>query len=161
MVLLHKSLDIRYIAGFFDGEGCIDLYLRQDLDHAMRFVLQVSIAQTRPAVLKQIGKRFGGHLAPPRNKCTVHLLMFTSAAAGRFLKAILPHLIVKKREAEIALEYRSLVKRGTYGSGWGGNTIPKKTRRRMFTLWKELMTLPGRGKRLGKRSSQILGGSIA
>jgi len=108
-----------------------------------------------------IHARFGGHLAPPRKKCTVYILTYTHRKAETILRAVLPYLIVKRREAEIALELRQLVKVGTYGSGWGGNITPKRTRRRMFTLWKELMSLPGRGKRLGKRSREILGRSIA
>jgi hypothetical protein len=157
------TLDIRYIAGLIDGEGCVTIHLRlqKSTISPHGYSVQVSIAQKRPKVLRMIRSLFGGHLAPPRKKCKVYILTYTHRKAEAILKAVLPYLIVKKREAEIALELRELVKIGTYGSGWGGNIIPGRTRRRMFTLWKELMTLPGRGNRLGKRSRQILGRSIA
>ena len=155
-------MDIRYIAGLFDGEGCVSIHLRPDTNMRVGFhySLQVSIGQKRPKVLRMIRKLFGGFLNSPNRTCRVYELMFTAQAGERFLRTVLPYLIVKRKEAEIALEFRKLMVRKNYPKREGWSRIPKRTQRRMFTLWKRLMTLPGRGGRLGKRSRKILESGI-
>lgn len=96
---------IPYLAGFFDGEGCI--YARNGL--------QVSATQIDVRPLLMLQRRFGGRVrAPgatqksPTSTWVIYgkpaaeaLAVLTSGAVG---------LVVKRRAALLAIEYATLVK---------------------------------------------------
>ena len=114
------SLDSRYIAGFFDGEGSVCLeHTSNGMHNGKRiYRLRVTLSQKDPSVLYEIKKTFGGYIAVNNSKCSQ--LNLTGPMAETFLREIEPHLLLKRSVVEIALAYRSLVNcRLTYG-GRGG-----------------------------------------
>lgn len=96
-----------YFAGFFDGEGCIHISSNREGRHHT-LVLQVSQVDRRP--LTALVDRFGGTVCPLRpvldGRHAIFQWTVRSKAAEAALEALLPFLVVKKEQAELALEYR-------------------------------------------------------
>ena len=90
-----------YYAGFFDGEGCIC---------ASGEAFEVTITNTNLQVLARLVMEFGGHIvkqrpATERRKAVYVWYAGNKDTVERFLQLIEPYLIVKKRQAELAIEY--------------------------------------------------------
>lgn len=90
-----------YIAGFFDGEGCIQGYLSTP---------RVSIAQKRPLVLQEIQKflweqdiRSQIFRYSSEKKDLSQLRINAGEEVASFVENVLPFLIVKKEECIVAL----------------------------------------------------------
>ena len=102
---------LAYFAGFFDGEGCIFINRFWSAARQKRFyALQITVTNTNPVPLKLYQEIYGGALRyRKRNKShekSTATWTVKSAMAENFLEDMIPHLIVKKDEAEVALEYR-------------------------------------------------------
>lgn len=102
-------LSLEYIAGFFDGEGCVDIrYCVTHKGRYNKFELRCTISQVYRKPLDMIQQVFGGSISPRRNQ-TIHYYVVTGRQANAFLEAIRPFLIVKADEADVALEFYKLV----------------------------------------------------
>ena len=99
-------MDIQYIAGFFDGEGCICLS-DSKYEGYHSYHLKTTIAQNNKEILVEIQKIFGGKVYHSRAKA-YFLAIQKKTEVKIFLESILPFLILKKKQAEIALIYLSL-----------------------------------------------------
>lgn len=88
-----------YVAGLFDGEGCI--YISKDLH-----CLQVSISQKTTGILKLLATKFGGKIRTKSkcHSCWQWRLTNKQEIIG-FLQAIEPHVIIKKSDVAIAFEF--------------------------------------------------------
>ncbi len=106
-----EPLDIRkedtraYLAGLFDGDGCV--YIRH-YKVQNQFLLCIGIAsnvscQKQTDQLKQI---FGGIAHHKKNTEAIEWSV-TSNKGEDFLKVILPYLRLKKKQGELALEFNS------------------------------------------------------
>lgn len=103
--------DLSYIAGFFDGEGCITAFIRGDeyKGHAYSRC-QISIVNTNKELLEWISTIIGGKVychshkeAPNRKPCfTLHVPPVSSYFA---LLTLVDLLKDKKEQAEVALEF--------------------------------------------------------
>lgn len=102
------TIDNRYWAGLFDGEGSI--YIAKNLRTA-----QVVVTQKELPILFMLQKQFGGKIIK-YGKQTCHKWRVASAGdIEKFLEAIAPHAIIKAVEIQVALE---LIK-GGWGRGRG------------------------------------------
>jgi hypothetical protein len=117
-------MDACYLAGFFDGEGCVGIYERSVANSGTGAVnpycsLSVSISNTNYEVLAHIKKRCGGVInnssqnwyPPLKNGMPRKTLWRWSAQAregAHLLKAMLPFLIVKRKQALVGLEYYAI-----------------------------------------------------
>jgi LAGLIDADG DNA endonuclease family protein len=91
-----------YIAGLFDGEGCIYVSIQP---HGIHY--KVSIAQKNRRLLELVKESLGFGKIRPVNR--VQELCFESKETiTRFLVPIIPHLVLRKREAEIMLQLCSI-----------------------------------------------------
>ncbi len=107
-----------YIAGFFDGEGCIGLYgyppNRGLTSHNIR--LMVSVSNTKREVLDGLKTNFGGGVTlMSKSKTSIkwkkcYQWRVTGKQAETFLKSIYPFMRVRKPQAEVALKYRETVR---------------------------------------------------
>ena len=97
-----------YLAGFFDGEGCIALAGGSD-QRVTRYV-RINIAQKCLPLLEVIQKRFGGKISKA-NGC-YSLFFYKGEEIVRLLKAMLPHLVLRLKEASIALLIAEATKSG-------------------------------------------------
>jgi hypothetical protein len=110
----NSELSLAYIAGLFDGEGCIsiDKASKQGKDHP-RFQLHTTIHLREGDVLKQIQKIFGGSLRPNKIRNPNHALTWrwrlSSKKAMYFLKCIYPFLCFKRKQAYFGLHFQQLM----------------------------------------------------
>jgi hypothetical protein len=111
-------MDVRYAAGFFDGEGCIRIdrlsIPKSDARPTgyYRYQLKTSVCQANPLPLIELQKLFGGKLHTDnaaRNKSlknrTRHGWITWSRISYDFLVSVRPFLIVKAEEADLAISF--------------------------------------------------------
>jgi hypothetical protein len=108
-----ESIDIRYLAGFFDGEGCF--YLGTQLKNGKEYPkAQILLSQSGPDgldLLKQIQCEYGGHLYHHlkigQHKATkdAYKLWWNKQEGVTLIKLLLPHLRLKQHEAQNVLNY--------------------------------------------------------
>lgn len=106
-------MDIRYVAGLFDGEGVVSIvrWAKPNSTH-IRYQVRAAIGMSHRPVIEALHKRFGGSLHMNRHdlRSRKNRIQFcwivSSQVAAEFLRAVLPHLVVKREEAEIAIEFQ-------------------------------------------------------
>ena len=111
-----KEIDLAYVAGIIDGEGCIGLYsnthkyLNKHREIRPRYCLTVTVCNTNEELIKWFHSLFGGHLHyrkskeekwKPQWECKL-----SANKALDFLKLIYPYLRLKKPQAEIAFRFQ-------------------------------------------------------
>lgn len=95
---------LAYLAGFFDGEGCIEFGTRKTDSKVI-----ISVGQTNPEPLLLFQKYFG-HKVIKWSRLTKGGLQYwryrfsKSEKVVTFLSSLYPYLIVKKDKAKLALE---------------------------------------------------------
>ena len=104
------STDIAWLAGFFDGEGCISFNSHLVSGRGRRWVLKLVLANTHWPSVKRAAAMFPGlgcvHARMYRGKKWKPLLLWSvsSVQAELVLSALMPYLVAKRDEAELALE---------------------------------------------------------
>lgn len=95
-------MDIRYIAGFFDGEGWVGI---EKYGGRTRIVVSIGQVDNRP--LKKIQEQFGGllRLRLKSNDSYIYEWRVRDRRAINFLVAIRPYLIVKRQGVNRAFRY--------------------------------------------------------
>lgn len=105
-----KKTDLAYLAGFFDGEGTLFIE-HLSLKRSNSYRLRVSVGQTNRWILERYRMAFGGSVRLNRVEHGNHKPLWqwqvSCKAAGEFLKAIYPYLILKQSEAKVALEFQA------------------------------------------------------
>lgn len=99
------TTEISYIAGFFDGEGCVRI--KQANQGGNSYYVIAHLTNTNSLILKKVQDLFGGNTRVQekgKNK-TIYNWYITSSEAVDFLKVLLPFLIEKKTQAELALYF--------------------------------------------------------
>jgi hypothetical protein len=111
---------LHYLAGLFDGEGYITINKFQypNSTHT-RYQLICGINMTNPAGIEVAQELFGGtiHFQERRNPNhkNLHAWVLGSQMAAKFLAKVRPHLLVKRKEAELGLVFQNhidVTKRG-------------------------------------------------
>ena len=94
-----SETDIAYVAGFFDGEGCISI--------GKNGSVELRIVNTAKNVLIRLQKLFGGSITNRTQKAnkTQYAYSFYGEKAIEFIILIKPYLIEKLPQAETILEY--------------------------------------------------------
>jgi len=119
--------DLIYIAGFFDGEGCVVI------SHSKRrgkwyHRLRVQVSQKEKEILKFIQRKFGGYLY--NNNANGHYLWHWGIGdikAYNFLKQIYPYLKGKRKVVKFGLIFQILkTYRKNKGCRWS-ILIPEET----------------------------------
>ena len=98
-----------WTAGFFDGEGSITIARNRRPKGRIEHCLLVAITQKVRKPLDEIAERWGGYVIPIYNKKTErgYFAWHVSAKiANRFLKDIVAFLRVKRRDAEVGIEFQ-------------------------------------------------------
>lgn len=98
---------LAYIAGFFDGEGCVHIGGRR---HNSSYNLEVSASNTDKAVLDMLQLCFGGRIDTVKKTKSHYKQCYkwraVSTQAKDFLSNIKLFLTVKKQQAEIAIAFQ-------------------------------------------------------
>ncbi len=100
-------IDIRYWAGFFDGEGYVTI-------NKVGGVV-VGISQKRAEILDLAVKQFGGTISNEHGPGTSVWRTGQADEVKNFLSLIYPHSIVKIEEIEIGLKAAELIRRNNQG----------------------------------------------
>lgn len=117
-----KKVSVVYTAGFLDGEGCIGFSMKRG---AGTLYLHVDLANTNREVLRALQARWGGALCPSNRKRTAesvrrklgYYLRLGGREAVPMLRAVYPHLIVKRRQAALAFAWAEMERFGSRGQG--------------------------------------------
>lgn len=112
MLSQDKSPSAEYLAGLFDGEGCIDVqrcYPKKSRGRLyVRPRVRMCMANSAIWMMRLLHSTFGGHLvhrkAAKRNQQDSWSLEWLNGDAIRiFLQTTLPHLILKAEQAKLVL----------------------------------------------------------
>lgn len=139
--------DLIYAAGLFDGEGCIST--AQNSPKQMPR-LNVTVQMCDVGVVAWLHQSFGlGTLRQSRpekyysGRCRAQFVWCCSSAQAEVvLRAMLPFLKVKQRQAERAIALRSLARGGRYKFGVRGQApVPAESLAEARRLRLEISTL--------------------
>ena len=115
---MTKEQKIIYLAGLFDGEGCV-LINKATKRRYSYHRLRVQLTNLNPSPLKMAMELFGGsiliHKNRRENQQDIWDWSVEYTRAVEFLEEIFPYSIIKKDEIEIALDFMNSKKR--YGRG--------------------------------------------
>lgn len=116
------ELELAYLAGFFDGEGCIGIYQN---GNTKGYFLSVQITQNDSAtsrpMLEQLRDLWGGSISGRTHQSTGNRRLgytLTGDRAAVLLDALLPYLVGKREQALVAVAWqrnRSSVTRDARG----------------------------------------------
>lgn len=102
---MYSELDLAYLAGLVDGEGCITIH-KNNLNNCSA---RLSIGMTDQYVLTWIHENFGGTLSSRESKGTSEALYFwhitRKAELELLLQLLLPYLKVKKLPALLVFDF--------------------------------------------------------
>lgn len=101
-----------YVAGFFDGEGCVGVYAPRS-----RPAVQITMSQRTRPVLDEI-RKFLGYGQVRLNSGKYTLRIDGKKDVRKFIRSIYPYSIVKKDQLRMAYELTNLIHPpGYYGRG--------------------------------------------
>lgn len=118
-------MDIRYLAGFFDGEGSVGVYKNSDKKgYCLRFQLTQNVTPQSKLIVDYLVSTYGvsvnvQNTLSGKKKYNIAL---SGAKAVPLLTDLLPHLILKKEQVEIALNWQKSKPQRKLNSK--GHTIP-------------------------------------
>jgi len=134
-----EKTDLAYMAGLFDGEGCIHIakLKRPESKRGCHFGLVATIGMTSEFLLELYHSQFGGsvycYTKPRGNRKLCWQWIIRSRQAVAFLKAIRPYLLLKADEADLAIEFQEAKYIG------GGRTEKEwSTQEAQYSLMKDL-----------------------
>lgn len=105
-------MDLKYLAGLFDGEGCFSIDRCQQKGNRIRYRLYASITLRQYNVLKQIQELVGGSIHQTRETTDKHARCFQWRVSGkealRFAFVIKNEIQIKRPQAELAIKFQEL-----------------------------------------------------
>jgi hypothetical protein len=110
-------LKAEYIAGFFDGEGCVGIYFNGSKNPHLKAQITQNDSPECRELLADIIQQFGGALS---GKKALHWQLH-GAQCVSFLTAIEPHLRLKRIQVQICLAWQSQRPAGTRDPATGRN----------------------------------------
>lgn len=125
--MTEKTMGFEYLAGFFDGEACFSMGLRESetCRRGQRIDAMITVSNTHKRVLDEIRAFLSLHnikhgfskhtldkrARDPRQAWSISI---HSTSLDTLLPLITPYLIVKKEQAETMMKFRALVE----SHGW-------------------------------------------
>jgi len=107
-----KERNWSYLAGLFDGEGCISICPRRDKYNDNAFIFCIQITNTNTTLMKWLVEHFGGvyYSQDGKSRKSNWKPSYRWRVKGRrneeeFLLGVLPYLVVKREQALLALEF--------------------------------------------------------
>lgn len=105
---MNKSEQLAYLAALVDGEGYICIRKVQKKNYQ----LLVAISNTCPTPLNLVHQLFNGSLSLRKrsleknsNRRDIWQYQIVSQQAKRFIEAIYPYMLIKQKQAKLALEF--------------------------------------------------------
>jgi len=105
-----KSVRLAYLAGFFDGEGCITIIKGKNHMGNVQYSLRAIVSNTNDYVLQMYEFSFGGRIQKRKYKKPgwrdCYAWELSSTRAYEFLKCVYPYLTIKKAQADLAFAFQ-------------------------------------------------------
>lgn len=133
---------VSYIAGLFDGEGCISSscqWIKGKYEKYPRISIQITITNQDRGCLDFVCEEFGGVVRLKEkklNNCFAWVLIGKRPMQA-FLRAVSPYLIVKLEQAKLALEFIGTLR----GDNLGCVPLSKKVHDKRLAIHRELKRL--------------------
>jgi hypothetical protein len=141
---------ICWAAGFFDGEGCINLSkqtgknTRKDGRVWMSYGLGVSICQKDPRPLETFHTLFGGHFYPYLVKGQTYWRWHCwSHGALHVLETLMPFMVLKTERAEVAIDFQKSMT--AWNKDYGRRGYPDWVREKLEEFFIQMRTFNKRG----------------
>lgn len=114
-----SQVDAAYMAGFFDGEGCVVMGRRPSGGYTLTISVNQSVKSADVLYWMQqttgVGSNVVRHREPDSTHAAAMRWQLNSDAAEELLRQMLPHLKVKKPQAELAIAFQE--RRRNEGNG--------------------------------------------
>lgn len=111
-------LDIRYLAGLFDGEGCVHIPVQRRADlRVPNYGIRAVVCLTNREVVQKIAEQYGVSFCKLNKSTTnsnwadAYQVQICGNKAAVFFRQILPHLIVKIECVAVALRLQDDIAR--------------------------------------------------
>jgi hypothetical protein len=102
------SLDLAYLAGVIDGDGCINAQIVRRHDYLRKFQIRVSVTvfqkTTRHWFVLHLQKQIGLGTTRKRPDGMSEYALVGNSSVRELLKALLPYLKLKKKQAQWVLQ---------------------------------------------------------
>jgi len=116
------ELELAWAAGILDGEGCISISSRKaDREHQQQHQFTVTVSCCDWRIPRKLLELFGGRIntfhnarKKPQWREAMRWNVYQRQAAAT-LEAVMPYLISKREQAEVALEFIGTI--APYGKG--------------------------------------------
>ncbi len=121
---MRTDLDLAWAAGILDGEGSIGIYRRfpKQGKRSIYYRLSVQMDNTHKLTIKKIQSIMGVgsvRMYPTKGK-DVWRWGGYDANGEKALRMLMPYLVTKKAQAEMALDFRALMRATAYENGSRG-----------------------------------------
>lgn len=137
--------ELAYLAGFMDGEGSFMIQEGTNRLGYTQHCAKVSASQVRILPLEVLKKRFGGRISPVLSTYGTEYQWYVSGKnAIEVARQLQPYLLLKKRHAEILMEFGKTV---VVARGIRGRRLPEETLAKRYALRAEIRALNGKRKR--------------
>lgn len=148
----QKDLELAWIAGFMDGEGSITIkkyarYKGQSIRYQAYVCCNQATEDTTEAMkaLLLLQKHFGGSIyKQSKSKDSkvreAHQWLIVSSTAVDCVKQLLPYLIVKRKQAELLIQYGKGI-----NSKRGAKRLTDEILQTRYNYWYEMRKLNVRG----------------
>jgi hypothetical protein len=106
-----SEIDWAKLAAYIDGEGCISIMKCNPAFNRQTWILSVTVSNTDPRLPQWIKDRVGGQFssqAVGTRKATLPIFHWNvrNKQAELVLRNCLPHFVIKREQAEIAIAFR-------------------------------------------------------
>lgn len=133
-----KFVDIKYFAGFFDGEGYIGLIINNTNKSPTPY-LSVQVTNTNLKILEEFKKKFNGSITKNKmykpNHTQSYRWIVTAIKAVKFIKEISPYLVIKKSQATLAVKFQSILRSK---GGYKRNRLTKQEIKERMLYYEEM-----------------------
>lgn len=154
-----KEVQYAWAAGFIDGDGFISIERSRE-----SLTAKIEATQAIEDPLLILRDLFGGTLTVKTNKYGKYLCWRVRGDnAEMALKAMLPYLVNKRRQAEIVIEFKNTIKSKRSGNGVYYERVTKEVKDQRLELYNEVKALNARkfhAERLSERAPKSMGGAI-
>ena len=102
-----KKDDLIYLAGIVDGEGCVSVTYKTKARHER---IRLTVSNTDRNLIDWLTSRVGGSVSknqPKGNRKPAYHWEIYSSKAFIVLTLLLPYLKLKKRQAELCLQFHT------------------------------------------------------
>lgn len=139
-----------WMAGFFDGEGCVSIgrAIRQGKRRHQTnesYTLQMIVGQKERAPLEHFVAAFGGVIYPFRRRgMEYYRWLVSSDKAAAALVALLPYLQIKREVAEVGIRFQEQMSAGN--NKYGRTGYPEHIKRARVVFYEQAKKLNARNR---------------